>query len=399
MRRSALVLLGALALGLAGTHVRRADGTPGAQDDAARADELAAEVRRLQQRLAAADEACAEELAQVREDLLRANERRAAREYAWLEYNRLIAELNLEGRVPEFTVDPEYVPDPEEASGDGDADESPAKELARELARRASDIQISLRHLLMIEEIRGIDLLEVGALDGGAIGPVVFRLLDDRGRLAGGLSAQRMRLEASRAGHTVTLVLENGFESRGGERVPFQGGVRRIVLPYADPEPWIEACPELFPSSQVAPFLDDGRYDLATLERSLNVLLREAGAANGGYWRVNRIEGVMGDALQLVQMELRDEGGALERRVFTDRMTLRQEGAGIRIRLDGGVSVRASSRTPFVDGVFTIFLPRAEASEWKAAGLPGLDDEDDDEEAPPEGDASDERGPADGVRR
>jgi hypothetical protein len=394
MRRAVAVGLPALlVLGLvaASAQVRRAEAVRTQADDAARADALAAEVRRLKEQLADAEQACAAELERLRADLFRANDRRAAREYAWYEYNRMLAELQIADDVPPFAVDPEYAPEDAPEETDAEAESSPRAELARQLARRAADILISLRHLLMIEEIRGIDLLEVGALDGGAIGPAVFRLLDDRGRLAGGLSAERLRLEASRAGHTVTLVLENGFESRGGDRIPFDGGVRRIVLPYADPEPWIQACPELFPASQVAPILDDGRWDAGALERTLNPLLRDAGAANGGYWRVNRIEGVLGDTLQLVQLELYASGGALERRVFADRMTLRREGAGVRILLRDGISVRAASRTPFVGGVFQIFLPRADGASWSAAKIPGLG---------PGADAgADGAGSTDGVRR
>jgi hypothetical protein len=383
---------------LLGVGPRDADGGPVRQDAGARADELAAEVRRLKDALAAADEACAQELEELEHALRQAHARRAERELAWYEYNRVIAELSLDDRVPQFDVDPDYAPADEDAADP----ESPASELARQLARRADDIQLGLRHLLMIEEIRGFDLLEVGTLHAGGIGPAVFRLLDDRGRLAGGLSAERLRLEGSRSGHTVTLVLENGFESRGGERIPFDGGVRRVVLPYVDPEPWIEAAPELFPANQVVPPLDDGRFDLARLERTLNPLLREAGdRTGGGTWRLTRVEGVLGDTLQLVQLEARDPGGRLERRVFADRMTIAREGAGVRLTLRDGVIVRASARTPFVDGVFHVFLPRADGARWEAAGLPGLAgtnapnaaDVDGARETPPDD------GPAGGVRR
>jgi hypothetical protein len=362
--RSALLWLACAGAALAGGAVlERATGAEVQEDVAARADELAAEVRRLQDELALARA----ELARVQRALDVSEHRRSDREYAWFEYNQALAELRIDHKVPPFSVDPDYLPKTVEPAAEVD---SPKEELARALAERAREIEISLRHFLLLEEIRGLDVLELGALDRGAIGPVVFRLLDDRGRLAGGLSAERLRLEASRAGHTVTLVLENGFESRGGERVPFTAGARRIVLPYVDPEPWIASFPELFPASQVSPPVDDGRWDRGRLERELNRLLREVDA--GRYYRLSRVEGILGDVLQLVQLEAFQEGGALERRIFADRMTIAREGGGICLVLEGGVVVRGGVRTPFVDGVHRIFLPRADAAAWEAARLPGL---------------------------
>jgi hypothetical protein len=348
---------------LGGTWLQRATGAQDDEPAAARLDELAAEVRRLQDELAATRA----ELARVQQALDVSEHRRSDREYAWFEYNQALAELRIYHKVPPFSVDPDYLPKTVEAPP---ADDTPEVELARALAARAREIEISLRHFLQLEEIRGLDVLELGALDGGAIGPVVFRLLDDQGRLAGGLSSERLRLEASRAGHTVTLVLENGFESRGGERIPFTAGARRIVLPFVDPEPWIASFPELFPASQVSPPVDDGRWDKGRLQRELNRLLREA--ETGRYYRLSRVEGILGGVLQLVQLEAFDEGGALERRIFADRMTIAREGEGVCISLEGGVIIRGGVRTPFVDGTHRIFLPHADAAAWEAARLPGL---------------------------
>jgi hypothetical protein len=342
-------------------------GASRAQDDAsaeaARLEQLAAEVRRLQDELAKSRE----EAARLQKSLDESQRRRAEREFAWFEYNRALVELRLSEKVPPFALDPGYEPKTVEVPP---GQETPEAELARNLAERERDIEISLRHFLLVEEIRGLDLLEVGALDRGGIGPVVFRLLDDQGHLAGGLSAERLRLEGSRAGFTVTLVLENGFESRGGERMPFAGGERRIVLPYVDPEPWFASFPELFPANQIAGPLDDGRWERGRLQRELNRLLRETGEL--GHYRLSKVEGVLGDDLQLVQLEGFDAGGALERRLFADRMHLEREGGGVSLVLEGGVVVRGGVRTPFVDGVYRIFLPRAKGEAWTAAGLPGL---------------------------
>ncbi len=331
----------------------------GARQERAAADEIA----RLQAALA-------EERAEVERlnaELDRVKMRRAERELEWYEYNKAVALLDLDEHVPLFPIDPEYEPatvEPGEALTE-------AERFERELAQRADEIRISLRHLLRIEEIRGLDLLEVGLLGRGAVGPVVCRLLDDRGRLSGGLSAERLRLEASIAGHTVTLIFENGFESRGGERVRFRGGERRIVLPYVDPKPWMDACPELFPPGKLEAMVDDGRWRSDRVKAELNRLLREV-AGNAGYWRLRQLDGVLGDELTGVHFESFDSTGRLERRLFADRMTIAREGAAIRLTLRDGVIVRAGERSAFVDGTYRVYLPGARIEDWEAARLPGL---------------------------
>lgn len=367
MRVRGYLLLASLVLVSCGLS---SEPTGAAQQSAERereADELAAENASLRAQLGGGAEACAEQLEQLRSQLEAAHRSRAEREYAWFEYNRALALLELDDRVPTFTIDPDYEPKTVESP----PGESPAEILAREMVRRAGEIETSLKQFLLVEEIRGIDLLELGSLDRGAVGPVVFRLLDDRGRLAGGLSAERMRLEASRAGHTVTLVLENGYESRGGERMPFESGVRRIVLPYVDPQPWIDSFPELFPLDKVRPPLDDGRWDRARVKREVNTLMREA-AGGGAYHRLSRVEGILGDTLQLVQLEAYNATGGLERRLFADRMDINSEAGGVRITLTDGVIVRAGTRRPFVGGRHSIYLPGADGRAWEAARIPGL---------------------------
>jgi hypothetical protein len=377
-------LLGAAAL-FAGASGGQNAGAPGPRmPDAGSPEErvqaLEARVAELEAELASARERCAGEIADLVKRLDASQRRRSEREYAWFQYNQALVELRLSERVPPFELDPDYEPKTVEPAASAP---SPAEELARSLAERAHAIEVSMRHFLLIEEIRGLDILELGALSTGGIGPAVFRLLDDRGRLSGGLSAERLRLEASRSGHTVTLVLENGFESRGGERIPFEGGARRIVLPFVDPEPWIASFPELFPAHQARAPIDDGRHDRGRLQQELNRLLREAG--EDGYLRASRIEGVLGGALQLVQLEVYDEQGKLERRLFADRLWILAEAAGVELLLQDGVFVRAGTRTPFVDGTYRVFLPRADQAAWRAAGLLDLAPaagEDGPEEAP-----------------
>ena len=204
----------------------------------------------------------------------------------------------------------------------------------------------------------------------------------DRGRPIGTLSADRLRLEASRAARTLTLVLENGYERRAGERRPFSGraaapdetdprdGSRRIPLSGIDPLPWIEACPELFAEAASDAVLDDGRWDHRALRAALNELLR-ADASNGWH-RVQGFGGVQGSLVRDVQLAHLDREGALEKRIFADRMSFAESGDGIEVLLEDGAFVRGEQKTPFPGGRHRIFLPRADLEAWRAARVPGL---------------------------
>jgi hypothetical protein len=237
-------------------------------------------------------------------------------------------------------------------------------------------------------------------LRGGTTGPVVLRVLDDRGHPLGTLYAEHLRLEASRAARTLTLVLEDGFERVHGEKLAFDAlphsdsvapdagasvrdtaspaaahdavarNARRVVLPAVDPRQWIEALPELFKESEREPPPDDGRWEIGALRAALNDLLRVDSA--GGYYRIQGIGGVRGDTLHDILLEHLDRGGRLERNLFADRMRVIPGDAGVVIVLEGGAQVRGDEKTPFLDGRFRIFLPRADLDEWRKAGVPGL---------------------------
>ena len=58
--------------------------------------------------------------------------------------------------------------------------------------KRADELAALLRGLLRSEEISGLDLLEPGRFAEGKLGPVVFRTLDDRGRLTGSITAVKI---------------------------------------------------------------------------------------------------------------------------------------------------------------------------------------------------------------
>lgn len=360
--------------------------TGSAADSELRADLEAAQARvvelerQLREALAAprpvagADcERHAREVAEMREQLAREQEKRLAREREWLAFTTSLGslELPLEG-APTFVAE---VPD---AAG---TEEPATEQRDPELVAREKDIARSLRTLLNIEGVRGVDLLEAGQLGDGWIGPVLFRLLDDRGRLAGSVSAQRLRLEGSRTARTLTIVLEDGFETRGGERIAFRvearldqpviaGGVRRMVLDDTDPMPWVAALGELFGDATFEAPKDDGRWNLSYVRAALNRLLR-ADAANG-YWRVKSLGGVTGEEMREVHLEYFDSAGKLERRAFADVLAIVEQDKGYMLRLQDGAQVRGEEKLPFLDGRFRIYLPRAQHAEWRAARLPGL---------------------------
>ncbi|MBI5364382.1 MAG: hypothetical protein HZA53_14475, partial [Planctomycetes bacterium] len=223
----------------------------------------------------------------------------------------------------------------------------------------------------------------------GALGPVVLRATDDRGRTGGTLCAERLRLEASIAARTVTIVLEDGYERRGDVRVPFpsvepsagaepptaplaRSGRRRIELTHVDPRPWIDAAPEIFRPADREPPPDDGRWDLLAVRAALDVLLRQDLSA--GAWRLAGLAGVQAGVLRDVQLDQLDADGAIVRKLFADRMRIDAGERGVRIELESGAVLRGDAKTPFLEGRYVIFLPRADLVEWRAAGVPGLSD-------------------------
>lgn len=265
-------------------------------------------------------------------------------------------------------VEPEPEPEPPPEPG-------PA-ELYR--IERSKEIGRALRSLLLLEGVDSLVLLESGLLANGFIGPVVCRLVDERGRPVGSLSAERLRLEASRAGRTLTIVFEQGYERRGGEKIPFEDGepglertgTRRILLPQVDPDPWIERAPELFGPESLAPLVDDGRWHVFLVHRRLNELLESDPAS--GYWRISGLGGVVDDVLRTVELENLDRNGHLIRRLLADRMKIELSDKGILLRLEDGVQQSGGRKHAFLDGRYRIFLPSAEQAIWSDAGLPGL---------------------------
>jgi len=332
----------------------------------------------------------ATELGSLRAELDRAKARiqeleiaRADRELEILRFSSLLSGLPLPselrhelGLVADAPPEPEVVPEP--------AQPDPA-------LLRAGEIKTALRTLLTMEGLYTLDLLEVGELhdpvpassapgeDGEAIetpaepgwvGPVLFRLLDPFGRLNGSLHAERLHLEGSRASRTLQVVLANGYESHQGERVPFEGGLRRITLPLVDPERWIDRVPELFSPTELDPVNDDGLWDLGALRLELNVLLGEGSQA--GWFRFHGFGGVLGDELMDVHLQEFDTKGRMRRRLFADRLRIQVDADGVTLLLTGGASGDADGMHPFRDGRHQIFLPAAKPAEWRGHHLPGV---------------------------
>ncbi len=306
------------------------------------------------------------ELAELRALLERERRRRQERELEWHEFNKSLFALGVDGIVPAFPVADDYRPqEPADAPVDAFDEELARQRTAR--AVRLEELRLSLRALMKIEEVRGFDVLELGELGEDFVGPVVFRILDDRGRLAGSLSAARLHFEAARAARVVTFVFEDGSEARGGTRTPFE--TRRFPVPYVDPLPWLEALPELFSTADLVGPEDDGLWRVEDVRLELNRLL--ALDTSLGWYRLRTLGGVSGAELVEVQLEALDADGRIEKRLFADRMSIRREAPGIRLVLEEGAIVRGDEKTAFLQGRYEIYLARVDAEAWEKARLPG----------------------------
>jgi len=324
------------------------------------------------------------EVLRLRRVLRAEREGRGEREHEWLEFTRAMASLDVEKAPasPPFLdfggPDPSQAGDPSGAIDDQAPDPDPD-------AERAGSIRRDLRALLISERVQGMDVLEVGRVANGATGPIVVRLLDDRGRPTGTLACERLRLECSRAARSVSLVFEEGYERYGDQILMFgvpegladaaagatstrRTGVHRIDLPHVDPQPWIDRLPELFDPADLVPLPDDGRWDRVLVMAELNELLEAT--TRGGRWRLRELGGVVGDELREVHLVQVDGAGHPIQRIFADRLRIEAEGTGILLMLRDGVSERDGRRAPFLDGRYRVFLPAAPMAVWGQAKIP-----------------------------
>ncbi len=335
---------------------------PGAVDTSAElATELAAELQRERARVAELEA----QVAELEAELSVSQTERLDREMQWLDFTSAVATLDIDTPGGEFAR--ELL---SEEPGLLESEEPPDPAVVAR-AERSAEMQRVLRALLAAEWVEGIDLIDIGRLsDEGWIGPVVFRMLDDRGRLSGSLMAQRMRLEGSKSGRVVTIVLEEGEERHEGVGTPFRGGFRRILLPGIDPVPFIEGLPELFTEKDARGELDDGLWDARRIVRELCFLLDED--ATGDVYRVRHIGAVRGTVMHDVHLEVRNRTGQTRRHLFADSMRVSWGERGVIVELEDGVTMRGDSRAPFLEGRYRIFLPRARREAWAAASIPGL---------------------------
>jgi hypothetical protein len=200
-------------------------------------------------------------------------------------------------------------------------------------------------------------------------GPVVVRLLDHRGVLSGSLRAEWMHLEASRSGHSVTIVLTDGVHQVGREAIPFTSGVYRIPLRHVDPKPFLEDCAPLFDPALIDRRIDDGRWSRPALMLTLNRLLSESD--RGRTHRLTWLGGVVGDELRDVELSIGSEDGSEQRRLIADGMRIEMHGDHVRLVLRDGLVVSGDAvRTPFVAGTRSIVLVGSICDRYRAAHLP-----------------------------
>jgi hypothetical protein len=352
-------------------------------------DDPRAELERLQRTLGSEraewtrkEQEYRERITRLEEQLRDATARSLLREQEHLDFTRLLAAIApdvLEAEISQRLDSADTAVEPA-ATGGGSAPQAAVLETerARRLERRRHEISLALGSLLVAERVEGLELLESGRVGDGWTGPVVFRVIDERGRPVGTLAADRLRLEGSRTGRSLTLVFEDGYERRGGARVPFagtpegveRGGVRRIVLARVDPRPWIEALGELFSAASLERIVDDGRWNLLLVQRALNRLLALDGSA--GLYRLKTLEGIVEGVLCDVSIEELSRDGRTVRVLTADRLSISGGESSALLTLEDGVQLRDGRKLPFLEGRYRIFLPRADLAEWTRAGLPGL---------------------------
>lgn len=200
-------------------------------------------------------------------------------------------------------------------------------------------------------------------------GPVVLRLFDHRGVLAGSLVAEHLHLEASRTGHSVTIVLTDGHSRVDDQRLPFDGGVYRIPLRHVDPVPFLDACAPLFDPQVAERIVDDGRWSRPALLLTANRLL-EASDRDRRH-RLSWLGGVVDRELRDVELSVHDAEGRETERLIADGLSIELFEDHVRLVLRDGLALAGDgARTPFRNGRRTIVLVDADPAAFAAAHLP-----------------------------
>ena len=137
------------------------------------------EVERLRER----ERELLERIALLESELRAERSRSLARQEEWISFTRLLQGFE----IPALPAPPEFVATALVAPRDPAAEALERAEAA--LRVRGAQVEASLRTLLRAESVRGFDLLEVGLLhehEGRSwTGPVIARLIDERGRMVG----------------------------------------------------------------------------------------------------------------------------------------------------------------------------------------------------------------------
>ncbi|MEZ5979524.1 MAG: hypothetical protein R3F34_15095 [Planctomycetota bacterium] len=316
---------------------------------------------------------------QLRSELARQGRARLERELAWQDFQSQLGNLRAgEVAASELAALLGLRDDSDRARSEVHRDT--VDETLTAARARADEVRRRLCALLRVEGVRGFDVFDLGVLAADrtesaskfGAGPVVLRLLDGRGALAGSISADRLHLEASRTGHSVTLVLTDGSIHESGAASPFQGGSYRIPLRHVDPAPFLDECTALFDPDVVERVVDDGRWNRSAVRLALD---RSLGAtAVGRRYRLEWLGGVVDGELREVEIAVLDDDGNELRRLVADGLGVEIERDHVRLVLRDGVTTRGDSRVPFLDGRMTLVLPGADPAAWRAANVPCVRD-------------------------
>ncbi|MEO0652326.1 MAG: hypothetical protein AAFZ65_16760, partial [Planctomycetota bacterium] len=251
-------------------------------------------------------------VAELTRELAESEDARIERERSFIDFQQRLAGLPDPMSVRDHVRAMLGLP-PEEGTPEADAAAEQQLVAEEEFEAALDEVRTAARErtqtlntLLRAEGVWAIELLESGDLIEGAdpddaaavegTGPVVFRQIDGDGRLAGGITAAALRLEGSRAGRSLTIVLSEGTFREGGQVRPFARGEHRIELEHVDPEPFMEALPELFRVADLERRIDDGLWTLSLVEGELNRLL--AADTNGRRYRLAWLGGVLDGELR-----------------------------------------------------------------------------------------------------
>ncbi len=313
-------------------------------------------------------------------ELRRVSERSYAREWELLQRQQLLVSNGADGGLAAGLA--QILGDLTEA----EAAEPEAPAVAPEptplagALQRGTELRRTFNGLLRTEGVGGLELLEAGvpwALDprrdeaeAFGTGPVVFRRLDRSGGLIGGLAAERLTLEESLSGRTLSLVLHRPEERIRGQVLELDQDPLRIDLDAIDSEAFRKLCPELFALKSETRLLRRPFTNRAAMQVRFQALL--ALSRSGARYELQSVGGRDDEAWLDVRFLARDSQGRADRHLLADRMLLGlRDGLVVLELLDGATLIDGQS-VPFMNGRMRIVLADADSDAWIDAGLPGF---------------------------